>query len=130
MCPCKVGHTFRLQYTLLFLVCGKLPREKLWSSLTFSFHPHDSWTFLLLLLSFTSVLCCYSRLPGAPFTLPNHCILCSFDPPGSGTSLLVDAYLFAKEEAISLDVFCCPSHSLLKENNTQTKNNSKRNIIH
>lgn len=109
LCPFKVDHTFTLQYTLLFLACGKLCQDKTLVLYYLLFPPSwqlDCVFYLLLFLSLCALLLlqapwCYWAL----FTLSNNFILHGYHPPGSGTSLLSYAYLFAKEDTISLDVF-------------------------
>lgn len=65
----------------------------------------------------------------SPFHTSYHCILCSSHPTGFGASLLGHTYLFCKEDAISLEVFFCGSHSLLMEKYTN-QNNFKGIIAH
>lgn len=118
-------------YSVVSSLWKTLPRENSASSLSSLstpvmvglFFSCYSFRFCIFLLAQTPW--CYRVL----FTLSNHCILCSCLRPGSETSLLGHAYLFTNEEAISVNVFSCPRHSLLKENNTYIKNNSKKSLF-
>lgn len=99
--------------------------RKLRSFITFS------WYYIPIIsgLSFScysfsaSLLCeyCKSLVLLSRFHTSYHCILCSFHPTGFGASLLGHAYLFSKEDAISLEVFFCCIHSVIKEKMHKTK---------